>query len=317
MEMLLFLQLKSSFKNSVFLIEKAFSCFMFMRGVDMKKTVLNFALVAATVLWGNALVMADFSIIDTFSTRTGTDLGTTEAPGAIYNWLESDLDGNQNVYIDETWGVMGCVGWSTACATIDGLSLDLFTQKVDITVYFSMVGTGEAIIEYMKNGTTYPFTCATYFVGIHPSGVIYLKRNDSGNMVDLGRVENLTLSKAWDTRDKLKIHAEMTSPGVVKTKVYHNDVEIINCTDSSINARAFGTIAFANYGGYVTNVIYDNLEINVSDVVATEPVCGDDAHPKPLGDLNGDCYVNFEDFAEMASSWLVCTNPKPPCSYLP
>ena len=282
----------------------------------MKKTVLNFAVVAATVLWVNALVMADFTITDTFNSRSGTDLGTTEAPGQIFNWVESVSDSGQNVYIHDTWHVLGCDGWLSACATIDGLSFDLFVQKVDISVDYSMVGTGEAIIEYMKSGTACPFGAATYLVGIHPSGVIYLKRNDSGNLVDLARVENLTLSHAWDVLDNLKIHVEMTAPGVIQSTVYLNNVQIINYTDSSINYRAYGTVALSSYGGWVTNVIYDNLLISATET-NVQHICGDISHPYPVGDLNEDCYVNFADFAEMASHWLDCTDPNPPCSYNP
>ncbi len=232
----------------------------------MKRIVSNLFMVVVVVLAMNACAIADFVITDTFTTRSGTDLGTTEDPGLIYNWVETKTDSGQDVYIDATWGVMGCSGWSTACATIGGLSLDLFTQKMDLSIDYSMVGTGEAIIEYMKGGTAYPFGAASYFLGVHPSGVIYLKRNDSGNIVDLARVENLALSKAWDTRDNLKIHTEMTAPGVVQSVVYLNNNQIISYTDSSINARAFGTVAFSNYGGWVTNVIYDNLNIAVSEV---------------------------------------------------
>ena len=81
------------------------------------------------------------------------------------------------------------------------------------------------------------------------------------------------------------------------------------------------------------------------------PYCGDDNHPYPAGDLTKDCYVNLDDiaflagywlridcippescdgtdfepdgdvdladFAVLAESWLDCTNPYPPCSYLP
>jgi hypothetical protein len=129
-----------------------------------------------------------------------------------------------------------------------------------------MVGTGEALVEYMKGGNNHPFNEASYFVAIHPTGVISLKRNDSGNIVDLARVENLTLSKAWDARDVLDIHVEMTAPGVVQSIVSHKGTEIINVVDSSINARAFGTVGLSNYGGWVTNVIYDNLEIAVTEI---------------------------------------------------
>ncbi len=42
--------------------------------------------------------------------------------------------------------------------------------------------------------------------------------------------------------------------------------------------------------------------------------CGDDDHPYPRGDINGDCYVNMGD---VAGNWLACTHPQPPCNYQP
>jgi len=47
------------------------------------------------------------------------------------------------------------------------------------------------------------------------------------------------------------------------------------------------------------------------------PQCGDANHPHPMGDLNQDCYVNWEDFTLFAEHWLECTDPDPPCNYNP
>jgi hypothetical protein len=57
-------------------------------------------------------------------------------------------------------------------------------------------------------------------------------------------------------------------------------------------------------------------------VVSPEPRCGDLDHPYPVGDASGpsgekDCVVNIHDLAAMASSWLTCTNPNPPCNFKP
>lgn len=38
-------------------------------------------------------------------------------------------------------------------------------------------------------------------------------------------------------------------------------------------------------------------------------VCGDECHPILQGDLNEDCYINFEDFALYALMWMSCTHP--------
>ena len=37
--------------------------------------------------------------------------------------------------------------------------------------------------------------------------------------------------------------------------------------------------------------------------------CGDECHPILQGDLNKDCYTNFEDFALYCENWLSCTHP--------
>jgi hypothetical protein len=40
------------------------------------------------------------------------------------------------------------------------------------------------------------------------------------------------------------------------------------------------------------------------------PVCGDAAHPHPIGDLWLDCRINFLDVAVIAAHWLECTAPE-------
>jgi hypothetical protein len=38
--------------------------------------------------------------------------------------------------------------------------------------------------------------------------------------------------------------------------------------------------------------------------------CGAPGTVYTKGDLNGDCYVDFRDFAELAEDWLICTDPE-------
>ena len=61
--------------------------------------------------------------------------------------------------------------------------------------------------------------------------------------------------------------------------------------------------------------------------------CGDPAFPPPTGDLTDDCYVDEDDllhlaalwlapydltdFTQLAGNWQTCTDPAPPCNYLP
>ncbi|MCK4888056.1 MAG: hypothetical protein KAS96_11760, partial [Planctomycetes bacterium] len=44
--------------------------------------------------------------------------------------------------------------------------------------------------------------------------------------------------------------------------------------------------------------------------IAKERVCGDLCHPVLEGDLNGDCYINFVDFALYCEDWGSCTAPE-------
>ncbi|MHC4394957.1 MAG: LamG domain-containing protein [Planctomycetota bacterium] len=73
---------------------------------------------------------------------------------------------------------------------------------------------------------------------------------------------------------------------------------------------------------------FDHWEGDVTDANATETVvvmsevktvtavfadsreCGDECHPILQGDLNADCYINFEDFAIYCAQWLACTAPE-------
>ena len=48
----------------------------------------------------------------------------------------------------------------------------------------------------------------------------------------------------------------------------------------------------------------------ISYTLITEPHCGDENHPYPVGDLNYDCHVNLFDLAIFASHWLECTAPE-------
>ncbi|MHC4881593.1 MAG: hypothetical protein ACYTFX_03885 [Planctomycetota bacterium] len=48
---------------------------------------------------------------------------------------------------------------------------------------------------------------------------------------------------------------------------------------------------------------------------AVLPYCGDASHPVPVGDLNQDCRVNFQDFALFAGFWLkVIVDPDDPAN---
>jgi hypothetical protein len=62
-----------------------------------------------------------------------------------------------------------------------------------------------------------------------------------------------------------------------------------------------------NTAGGGSEIVYDELE-----VTANNPSCQDlkDHNQRLAGDVNGDCYVNLTDVAEMAYVWLECNNPQ-------
>jgi len=46
------------------------------------------------------------------------------------------------------------------------------------------------------------------------------------------------------------------------------------------------------------------------DFIQIGEACGDLMHPKPAGDLNGDCKVDLKDLTIFVSSWLDCNDPQ-------
>ncbi|MHC4207358.1 MAG: hypothetical protein ACYSTT_22105 [Planctomycetota bacterium] len=58
-----------------------------------------------------------------------------------------------------------------------------------------------------------------------------------------------------------------------------------------------------------TFIITDANETVTAVFVPDKRECGDECHPILQGDLNEDCYTNFDDFSIYADTWLACTHP--------
>jgi hypothetical protein len=58
-----------------------------------------------------------------------------------------------------------------------------------------------------------------------------------------------------------------------------------------------------------TFIVTDTNETVTAVFVPDVRECGDECHPILQGDLNEDCYTNFEDFSIYADMWLSCTHP--------
>ena len=69
----------------------------------------------------------------------------------------------------------------------------------------------------------------------------------------------------------------------------------------------------AYHAGKVINIGADGAtspgNLTLSFEAVTSPACGDYDHPAPLGDLNGDCMVDFTDFVMLGSGWKDDTAP--------
>ena len=98
---------------------------------------------------------------------------------------------------------------------------------------------------------------------------------------------------------------------------------IVRACDKMLGGQ-FGDATVRSVMGIVEATIYRNVgfdreqeavnvlngELYYDDITMTGNYvaeCGDIIHPVPVGDLSGDCKVDFVDFAMLADNWLVCT----------
>ena len=63
-----------------------------------------------------------------------------------------------------------------------------------------------------------------------------------------------------------------------------------------------------------TSITLDDNEV-VTAVFVDGRACNDECRPYPTTDMNTDCYVTLDDFAEFADHWQECTDPGPPCDH--
>jgi hypothetical protein len=87
----------------------------------------------------------------------------------------------------------------------------------------------------------------------------------------------------------LTVNNFVDCPDVYKFEHWEGDV---------VDANATETVVVMSEDKTVTAVFVDSRE------------CGDECHPILQGDLNGDCHIDFEDFAIYCEQWLACTAPE-------
>jgi hypothetical protein len=130
----------------------------------------------------------------------------------------------------------------------------------------------------------------------------------------------------WDevTSGHLQASSAITigSVGGSWSNVSHYDRLSWNPDDFSIamagvNNSVTRTFDILNTGSTTDKRFVEGFEVTGSvQLIYDKAGCGDLDHPYPAGDINHDCYVNFKDFATLASKWLYCNNPDAPCNYV-
>lgn len=212
---------------------------------------------------------------------------------------------------------------------------------------------------WVANDPAYGYTFSTMFSAIESSGEAINNTQETviGNHkftveADLGGFTGATASvlvyatENWDgTGDKVLL-VDVNRPGDDADGL---DLFTVSNTSSEVLPTLDGyyvQVALKTSGTGGTSGFYDNIT-----VTSGQAVCGDAEHPYLLGDINEDCYVNFEDleifigqwlvsgcsapdwcegadlvgdtsvnfedFASLAENWMDCTDPEAPCGYNP
>jgi hypothetical protein len=123
------------------------------------------------------------------------------------------------------------------------------------------------------------------------------------------KVDYSNLEGGWTGRGQNNISADpyFISPegvdGVVGTEddeyQFYSDSPCINTGNNSLipDGLFFDIKGDARIGGLIVDMgAYENM------------ACGDAGFPFPIGDLNYDCRINFQDLSILATNWLVCTD---------
>jgi hypothetical protein len=141
----------------------------------------------------------------------------------------------------------------------------------------------------------------------------YQQPNFSGGLVTISLYSGplLTLTIEAEPND---IGIDTITPGVGQHEYYETEVVSINAEPFTACPDVYRLDHWIGDGigepnAAETTVLIDAEKTITAVYVADERRCGDECHPILGGDLNGDCYVNFEDFKIYCELWLACTHP--------
>lgn len=217
--------------------------------------------------------------------------------------------------------------------------------------------TPDAIPAGWTETSIYCYSTATGFV---QAGSTAQAENNTGEIVQASHRYTVSAGLGGVTGNiaTVQVYATANSDGT------GNKVLLAEVSRSGNDADGFtlfpvagtpGSLTAPGLAGYYVQVMlttsgyYDDLVVTSES--ETGPACGDAGYPYPTGDLNQDCYVNWQDFLILSDQWLAggcanpnwcngadldtntnvnsedltvftanwldCTNPNPPCCYVP
>ncbi len=120
---------------------------------------------------------------------------------------------------------------------------------------------------------------------------------DSPN--DVGKYSSLAL----DLQGNPQIAYQNKSNGALKYAAFDGSSWQIELVDDTGSSGKYASLALDSYDRpHISH--FDNLNHSVR-YAADNPVCGDLQHPILPGDIDENCYIDFNDFSRFASWWLI------------
>jgi hypothetical protein len=134
------------------------------------------------------------------------------------------------------------------------------------------------------------------------NNVFYQQSTDYAveNWANYGSSKVIAEYNSFLSNDRIALRLEVDGTNITAINNYWNTTNT-SIIDSMIYDRN-DDLAVKGYIVYVPILTEPDPNTPVFVPEPSQPVC----LGKPVGDLNGDCKVNFADFAIMASSWLEC-----------
>lgn len=128
-------------------------------------------------------------------------------------------------------------------------------------------------------------------------GAVYAKAKDSDG-VALGDY----YVAAYEPNEPIEIRLSVNGSDVSATVTHMNSSETIEFTTTVTEPGSPGFGGQITYEDEGAKAYFDNFRV-------TGLSCGDPGTLTLKGDVNDDCYVDFEDFAALALNWMKCTDP--------